>query len=138
MAEVEEILHLRKTKVVYALAGGLTIKQAAEVAGIQPSVIYHWRQLQDPEFAAMLEDASEAVVEVIRDETVSNVRQQIKDLGPKALQVLTESLDSHDPRIQLQAAQSVFRLAGVQERASSKTSSLEDKVAAARDARSRD
>lgn len=136
-SEIHELAHMRKQKVVYALAGGATLKQAAELAGLTPAAIFRWRK-EDPEFVAMLEDASEIVMETIREEAISNVRQQVKDLGPKALEVLTTSLDSHDPRIQLQAATHVFRLSGVMERGSSQKASLEDKVATARDARSRD
>lgn len=100
-----------KAKVVAFLVQGMTLKDAAEKAGISKHTVSGWRQM-DPEFQELLAEADERAVQAFIDEGVAQVTNQIKDLGPKAAEVIRESLDHTDPKVRLQAANMVLRHGG--------------------------
>jgi transposase-like protein len=119
---------IKQTMVVAALVQGATVAEAARRADVKPSLIRYWKA-NDERFNQMLEAAEERAVNAIIDEGIGNVRQQIKELGPMALAVLRSSLDSHDDRIKLTAAQQVLRIGGVMERESVIKQGLESEIA---------
>lgn len=90
---------------------GLTLKDAAEAAGISKHTASDWKA-HDAEFQELLAEADERAVEAFLDEGVRQVTNQIKDLGPRAADVLRESLDHTDPKVRLQAANMVLRHGG--------------------------
>ena len=98
-----------KAKVVAALVEGLTVEQASVATGVPKNRILYWKA-NDDEFNEMLETVSEEVVNGILDYAVESVRNQIKNLGPKAIENIRAALDSEDERLAFQAAIGVLRL----------------------------
>lgn len=90
---------------------GYQLKEAAEKFGLSKSTVYAWKTL-DPEFQELLAQAEDAAVEAFLEEGVQQVRNQIMDLGPRAAQVLRDSLEHSDPKVRLQAAGMVLRHGG--------------------------
>lgn len=57
---------VKKDRVVHNLATGLTVRGAAEMAGVPRSMVYHWKN-HDPEFADRLREAEEAGKQFLED-----------------------------------------------------------------------
>lgn len=106
----------RMAKVIACLIQTNDVKQAAQVAGVSVAQIRKWRS-EDEVFQQMLAAADEVATNAIIEEGISNVRFRIKGLGDRALDVLAASLNSHDERVQLQAASKVLQLSGVADKA---------------------
>jgi len=118
-----------KAMVVRHLVAGASVQEAARRAEISVDRVRSWKA-KDEEFNRLLQDTEERAVNAIIDEGVDHVLQQVKELGPIALAVLKESLGSHDERLRLQAAQSVFRIGGVGKQAAAVKPGLEAEIAA--------
>jgi hypothetical protein len=84
---------------VHALAHGKTHAEAARIADVSERTIS--RRLQDPAFAARVDEA--------RAEVVSAAGAQLAGLFPRAIATLADLLDDKDSRTRLGAAQLVFK-----------------------------
>lgn len=73
----------KKLTFLMNLAGGKSVKLAAETAGINRRTVYDWRD-QDAEFARAWEDAISGSVEVLEDE----VRDRALDRADKNSHIL--------------------------------------------------
>ena len=101
-----------KARVIAMLVEGTSVRQTEKTMGLSVGSIQRLRS-SDEVFAQMLEEAEGNAVQAVIDDAITNVRNRIKALGPKALEVLTEALESDDERTRLQAAKEVFRIGGV-------------------------
>jgi hypothetical protein len=115
--------------IVRHLVAGASVQEAARRAEISVNIVRRWKS-EDEEFNRLLQDTEERAVNAIIDEGVDHVLQQVKELGPTALEVLKDALGSHDERLRLQAAQSVFRIGGVGKQAAAAKPGLEAEIAA--------
>lgn len=102
----------KKAAIILSLASGASIQEASVMHEISRSTITSLMQ-NDPEFKDMLLEATDIAVNTVLAEVQTNVRAQVKSLGPKALEVLTKALDSDDGRVALQAAGIVLRGTGI-------------------------
>jgi hypothetical protein len=102
----------KKAAIILSLASGATVQEASIFHEVSRNTILGLMQ-KDEEFKGMLQDASDVAVNTILAEVQINVRNQVKSLGPKALEVLTKALDSEDGRVALQAAGIVLRGTGI-------------------------
>lgn len=102
----------KKASIVMTLASGASVAETAAMHEVSINTIYTL-QADDEGFRDMLQTASDVAVNTILAEVATNVRNQIKGLGPKALEVLTKALDSPDGRVALQAAGIVLRGTGI-------------------------
>jgi transposase-like protein len=101
-----------KARVVAALVSGASVPEVAREFEISPSTIRRW-SVEDEGFQEMLENAEQGAITAILEDAIQNVRFKIKELGTKALSVLTSALESDDERTRLAAAKEVFKLAGI-------------------------
>ena len=115
--------------VVAQLVAGATLQEAATRAEVPPAKVRNWKAGNET-FNRMLESAQERATNAIIDEGVEHVLQRIKGLGPRAYEVMAESLGSHDERLRLQAAQAVLRIGGVGKHATAAKPGLEAEIAA--------
>jgi hypothetical protein len=102
----------KKAAIIMSLASGASVREAATNHGVSVSTITSL-QRDDAEFRDMLQEASDIAVNTILAEVQTNVRNQVRALGPKALDVLKQALDSKDGRVALQAAGIVLRGTGI-------------------------
>lgn len=89
----------------------MNLKDAAFAAGVSKNTVSDWKA-NDVEFQELLAEADERAVQAFIDEGVAQVANQIKDLGPKAAEVIREALAHTDPKVRLQAANMVLRHGG--------------------------
>lgn len=101
-----------KAKVIAALIEGMSLEDAAAIGGVKKATVVAWKH-DNEEFQQMLADASEKASEAIIDGSISVLRTQIKDLGPKALEILKDGMESDDESTRLRAAQMVFKMSNL-------------------------
>lgn len=102
----------KKASIVMTLASGATVQEASVMHEVSRNTITDLMS-HDEAFREMLQEASDVAVNTILAEVQTNVRNQVKALGPKALEVLTQALESKDGRVALQAAGIVLRGTGI-------------------------
>ncbi len=99
---------VQQAKVIALILQGATPRQIEEATGVKRGSIYLWRR-DDPEFQQMLNDAESRVEEAVIEAGVASALQSIKDLGPRAAEVIAEALEHKDTKIRLSAASMVLR-----------------------------
>jgi hypothetical protein len=88
-----------------ALVGGATQGEAAERAGVARETVCRWLQ-DDPEFVAALNRARKDIWDASID--------RLRLLALKSTEVLAKLMESDDPRIRLNAAQTALKAAGLE------------------------
>jgi transcriptional regulator with XRE-family HTH domain len=88
-----------------ALVGGATQSEAAERAGVARETVCRWLQ-DDPEFVAGLNRARKDIWDASID--------RLRLLALKSTEVLAKLMESDDPRIRLNAAQTALKAAGLE------------------------
>lgn len=86
---------------------GHGIRQVAEATGISETTIRGWQR--DPEFQELLEEADVRVSEAVIAETAQQEMRKIRDLAPKAREIIERTLEDPDPRLRFQASLAVLR-----------------------------
>lgn len=97
----------KKAQIAACLGMGMSIAQAALECDVSRNQISSL--LRDDEFKELIQQIEDEAIQAMLSEVSTSVRRSIKELGPKAVEVLDASLNSEDSRVALQAAGLVLR-----------------------------
>lgn len=90
---------------------GMSMRETSLALGLGPQAVATWKRW-DPEFQEMLDAADEEAARIVAQEMRENVRNEIEQLGPRAVERLKEALEHPDTRVALQAVGLVMRHGG--------------------------
>lgn len=98
-------------RAIAMLIEGYSAMEVARALDLPRRAISRWKE-DYPEFTEMLERVDDEAAKIVLDEVRKTVREEIIELGPRAVQVMSAALEHADTRVALQAAALIMRNGG--------------------------
>lgn len=100
-----------KAQIIACLVEGMSVREAARAVGVRHDAVYSWLK-DDLEFQDLLAEAEARVVDATISQAVEHTQMNIRALGPRAYERLSEALEHESARVYLPAVGYVLRYLG--------------------------